>query len=400
MDKQTEIRTRPVKRNHRLRTGAPEPCCFRVKKDLWHFLSETHRPVLLYGTGNGADKILDICLEKKIEVLGVFASDGFVTKADGRRRKFREMPILSYSEACERFAQYDFIILLCFATRFPDVIDRICEIEKKHELYVPDVPVVSGSELFTEKFVFKNREKISSARKLLADEESRRIFDGITEGKLTGCLHTLLGASSADKDFTEIFSGRKYSSYADLGAYNGDTVNEFLSFFPETEKIIALEPDAKSFKKLRTVCDRLTSEIPSLRIDTYNAAAWDECVNLSFCTHGNRGSSGFRIASVGDEGETSLIPALTLDSILGGRSVDFIKYDVEGAEKHALLGSAETIRRFTPDICLSLYHRSEDLYELPLLLESICQGYRMFLRRKRCLPAWEINLYALCDRQY
>lgn len=388
MNKQTDIKTRPE--------GTSEPCCFRIKKDLWHFLSEAHRPVLLYGTGNGADKILDICLEKKIEVLGVFASDGFVTKADGRRREFREMPILSYSEACERFAQYDFIILLCFATRFPDVIDRICEIEKKHELYVPDVPVVSGSKLFTEELVAENREKISAARNLLADDESRRIFDGIIEGKLTGSLHTLLDASSSpERDHEELFSGKKYSSYADLGAYNGDTVNEFLSLFPEAEEIIAVEPDKKTFKKLQTVCNKLNSESPSLCIETYNAAAWDGCGNLSFCTHGNRGSSGFRIASVGDEGETSLIPALTLDIILGGRSADFIKYDVEGAEKNALLGSAETILRFTPDICLSLYHRSEDLYELPLLLESICPGYRMFLRRKRCLPAWEINLYAL-----
>lgn len=367
-----------------------------IKKDLWQLLSDMHRPVLLYGTGNGADKILDICLAKGIEVLGVFASDGFVTKADGRRRQFRGMPILSYSEACERFAQHNFVILLCFATRFPEVIDRICRISEKHELYVPDVPVVYGSELFTGRLVLENREKISAARGLLADEESRRIFDGVIEGKLTGSLSALLDASSSPaKDRGEIFYGKTYRCYADLGAYNGDTVTEFLSYFPDVKEIVAVEPDRKTFKKLSAVCDRLISEASPLRIETHNAAAWNECINLSFSAHGNRGSSGFRISNAGNEDEAALIPAVTLDSILGGRSADFIKYDVEGAEKNALLGSVKTIRKFNPDICLSLYHRSEDLYELPILLESIRPGYSMFLRRKRCLPAWEINLYAL-----
>ena len=57
---------------------------------LWQQLSKEKRPIFLYGTGNGADKILNICTNKQIPIEGVFASDGFV-----RSRSFREMPVQS-----------------------------------------------------------------------------------------------------------------------------------------------------------------------------------------------------------------------------------------------------------------------------------------------------------------
>ena len=37
-------------------------------KDLWKYLRGESRPVVLYGGGNGADKVLDRCLELGLEV--------------------------------------------------------------------------------------------------------------------------------------------------------------------------------------------------------------------------------------------------------------------------------------------------------------------------------------------
>ena len=161
---------------------------YNSTKDLWSRLKSESRPVLLYGIGNGADKIFDTCSNYGIEILGVFASDGFVTKSGGRRRCFRGMTIMSYSEAKEKFAHRDYVILLCFASRIPEVIDNICRISEERELLVPDVPVCPDSELFTSEFCRKNTDKIDKARKLFSDSESLRIFDGIIEARLTGSL--------------------------------------------------------------------------------------------------------------------------------------------------------------------------------------------------------------------
>ena len=108
--------------------------------DLWQYLKNAEKPIVLYGTGDGADKILNVMAEKGIKASGVFASDGFV-----RKRVFREMPVLSYKEAVKTYG--DMIILIAFGSSLPDVIENFVKLSLLHETYVPDVPV-AGGELF------------------------------------------------------------------------------------------------------------------------------------------------------------------------------------------------------------------------------------------------------------
>ena len=49
-----------------------------LKTDLWDYLVQAKKPILLYGMGNGADKILRVCESYGITVSDFFASDGFV----------------------------------------------------------------------------------------------------------------------------------------------------------------------------------------------------------------------------------------------------------------------------------------------------------------------------------
>ena len=70
-----------------------------------------------------------------------------------------------------------------------------------------------------------------------------------------------------------------------------------------------------------------------------------------------------------------------------------LKLDVEGAERMALEGARHTIEKYQPRISLSAYHRSEDLYELPLLLRDMCADVRLGMRHHPYVPAWETNFY-------
>ena len=51
---------------------------FSIDRDLWEYLAATDKTIVMYGMGNGADKILCACEEKGITVSDFFASDGFV----------------------------------------------------------------------------------------------------------------------------------------------------------------------------------------------------------------------------------------------------------------------------------------------------------------------------------
>ena len=79
--------------------------------------------------------------------------------------------------------------------------------------------------------------------------------------------------------------------------------------------------------------------------------------------------------------------------MLGGRAVDYIKYDVEGAEAEALSGSMETVARWRPTLLVSLYHRSEDLFARPLRVLTIRPDYRIYLRHHPYIPEWDTNYY-------
>ena len=68
-------------------------------EDLWTHLTKSSKKIVLYGMGDGADKILDVCNEKGIEVCGVFASDEFV-----RYQSFRGFTVKKYSELKNEFS--------------------------------------------------------------------------------------------------------------------------------------------------------------------------------------------------------------------------------------------------------------------------------------------------------
>ena len=105
-----------------------------MKKDVWTILSESDKPLVLYGTGDGADKILNVMEEKGITAAGVFASDGFV-----RQRQFRGMPVLSYADAREQFG--DMLVVVAFASSRPEVIANMARLNR-----LPIRKILPGSE--------------------------------------------------------------------------------------------------------------------------------------------------------------------------------------------------------------------------------------------------------------
>ena len=85
-----------------------------------------------------------------------------------------------------------------------------------------------------------------------------------------------------------------------------------------------------------------------------------------------------------------------LDSVLNGKPCTMLKMDVEGAERQAIAGAVQTIRRYRPKLNIAAYHTSDDFFALPLLLHELCPEYRFYLRHHPYVPAWDTNLYAVC----
>ena len=378
--------------------------------DLWPYLTDAHRagrPIVMYGMGNGADKILAVCEHYGIEVSDFFASDGFV-----RGHSFHGKTVLSFSDVCAKYGAENLIVLLSFASSRPEVLALIESVAARCELYAPDVPVC-GEELFDRAFFESHREEIAAARALFADEESRRVYDGIIEYKLTGRIDILRATESTpDAAYRGILHAERFSTVADLGAYNGDSIRELRAFAPALANVIAMESDRRNYRKLTEYADTLRASGDPLRLWAVNEGAWSEPTVLTFHDSGNRNAGVCKaptakadspLPSTADNkffGKVVEVTVNALDNVIEatvgtGTHVDYIKYDVEGAEREALLGSRNTILRDSPALLVSAYHRSGDLFSLPLLVHELNPSYRLYLRRMAGIPAWDINLYAV-----
>ena len=354
-----------------------------AEKNLWEHLKVTDLPIVIYGMGNGADKIIDEMDARGIPVSDFFASDGFV-----RGHSFHGKRVLSLSEVKEKYEK--FIVLVAFGSSLPNVMERLYDLSEAHELYAPDVPVCGG-ELFDAEFYLAHETEFNTVREMLADELSKSVFDDLISYKLSGDIRYLRHADTPkDTALTEILSGG-YTAYADLGAYNGDTIREALAFYPTIQKIFAMEPSEKTYKKLSAYLETLDG----VEIQAFPLCAWNTRETRILTDGSGRNTT----LSGGGNGKTKSGARIRTaecdapDALVSYRKERlFIKYDVEGAEEEALRGSEQLIKNNDTELLVSLYHKSRDLFALPLLIKDMLPDHKLYLRKHPYVPAWDINL--------
>ena len=169
--------------------------------------------------------------------------------------------------------------------------------------------------------------------------------------------------------------------YVDAGAFNGDTYLELCSL-ASVGSAYLFEPDSANYTQLVKNTSRTGGHalcLPMGLSSTYGI--------LSFNAGQGEG------ASISSDGKSHIAVA-SLDELLQCQDVDFIKMDVEGAELQVLNGARRLIERSRPVLALSLYHCPKDLWELPLVLKSMCDGYRFYIRQ-HYFNTFESVLYAL-----
>lgn len=166
----------------------------------------------------------------------------------------------------------------------------------------------------------------------------------------------------------------KNECFADVGALDGETTEYFLSHF-ENGHAYVLEPNPEQFS---VTAERLR-DCPEVELFPYGA--YDENTTLRFDTEeGNEGG-----AKVSESGGIE-IEVRRLDDLLGGRKVTFLKMDIEGSELAALRGAERIIREQRPKLAICVYHKPEDMWEIPSLILQYDPDYKLYLRH-----------YSLCD---
>lgn len=337
--------------------------------DLWENLKASRLPVVLYGIGNGADKIIKVLADKGISFVGVFSSDSFVRKG----KTFHGFPVLTLGALEEKYGKLT--VLMCFGSSRPEVIGNVKKIKQKHILFAPDVPVY-GDILFDRVFFKSTYKRHEAIYDMLTDETSKKTFKNIVNFKISGDTDYLFDCeTSLENAFTDILKLGENEVYLDLGAYRGDTVLEFLKYAPAYKKIYAVEPDNKTFLKLRET----TKDIRN--IECINACVSNESRVGTFSMNGSRGSNNSR--------GNMAVAYLTADDIIKDNRVTYIKADIEGAECDFLEGAGNIIKTNKPKMMISCYHRSDDLFKIPEAVMKLRNDYKIYMRHFPSVPAWD-----------
>jgi FkbM family methyltransferase len=157
----------------------------------------------------------------------------------------------------------------------------------------------------------------------------------------------------------------------DAGAYTGDTLKQWVDSYGEKLKIYyGFEPDKQQFEALSRKVDEIGVKEKSI---IYPVGLGDQDASLRFMPNGE----GSKITDEGDAVvETVRLDGLELD--VAGQLC--IKMDIEGYELNALRGAAETIRKYKPELAICLYHKLEDIYEIPRYIKQLVPEYNCIIR--------------------
>lgn len=157
--------------------------------------------------------------------------------------------------------------------------------------------------------------------------------------------------------------------FIDAGGFNGDTTLQFIKATANKyRKIYVFEPN----KTLADECSKKLSNITNCTV--IRKGVWDDRQVLRFIED----EEGSRIV---DEVENvTEIETITIDEILNGEQATYIKMDVEGAEINALKGAKKTICKYKPKLAISVYHKRDDIWKIPMLLLQYNPEYKFYLR--------------------
>jgi FkbM family methyltransferase len=223
---------------------------------------------------------------------------------------------------------------------------------------------------------------IRSVRGLLSDDASRDLLDRLVRFRTTLDPSDYVVSDGQTEYFpADVPVGRADVPlrFADCGAYRGETAEAALRHWPgKVEMIAAFEPDPANVHPLSRTLQACRAQAPDTAFVLLPLATWSDAEVLQFQARGSDGScviSGSEAAS-----GAILVPATSLDLTLGATPPTMIKMDIEGSEGKALDGARAIIESERPTLAICVYHKPEDLWDLPLRIHDMRADYDMYLR--------------------
>lgn len=233
-------------------------------------------------------------------------------------------------------------------------------------------------------WLLEHESELQGIYDLLQDEYSRKCFIAFINQKVSMKFGYLSQVKTPYQYFDEdLVKFTDTEIFVDCGAYDGDSAQAFIQALKRRgittyREIISFEPDLENFQKMT-----------ELNIERHRCILKGVSDKEGVLFFSPNDTSGKVV-----ESSDIKIEVDTIDHVVGDGDVTMIKMDIEGAELGALQGAENTIKRCHPLLAVSLYHKKEDLYEIPHYIKEQCPGYQFYIRAYEDTST-ELVLYAI-----
>lgn len=141
--------------------------------------------------------------------------------------------------------------------------------------------------------------------------------------------------------------------------------------------VVAIEPGPENIECLRR---NFKTEIEAGRVIVYPKGIWDKEEILTLRIDPNNSAADSVVLKTEGQTKTVQVPLTTIDKMaeeLKLERIDYIKFDIEGAEPNALLGGSASIAKYKPRLSVSAYHAADHAALIPEIIKKIRGDYKM-----------------------
>lgn len=238
------------------------------------------------------------------------------------------------------------------------------------------------------KDIYDNIEQYRSTYELLEDEASKKVLMGTLVSRLTGNYRYLEDLASANPQYFDSDIIKTYSNevLVDAGGYTGDTAEALLETAAakgKVKKIHLYEPSRDNIEQAKKNLSKFNVEVVF-----HQSGVSDKRGSFSVA------DSGAGSPIVADMRGMHSVDIVTLDEDIEEKTT-FIKMDIEGSEKAALLGCRRHILEDIPKLAICVYHKLNDVWWVPQYIKNLNPNYKFYLRYYYQGPMGDIVIYCL-----
>jgi FkbM family methyltransferase len=235
--------------------------------------------------------------------------------------------------------------------------------------------------------LYEQAAEVRKAASLWADDSSRREYLNHVRWHALGDQDATGPPVKEESYFLDkLYRIKDHEVFVDCGAYIGDTAEQVIRRNPAFSRIVAIEADPQNFDRLTKWIDTLEASV-AFRIRALNVAVGAKRGKLRFQGGGGEGA---KLAADGNV----VVECIPIDDLAAEAAPSFIKMDIEGAELDALEGARRSIQTHRPILSICVYHKQNDLWRIPLFINTLAEDYRLFLR-PHDVDGWQLVCYAV-----